>query len=191
MGQRTNGHRLVIINNIIEKLLKLDTKFIAICLTFISSKKLSLLFEKMSKNVLIFLNMLSVLYACMLDTSIGLFLDTSSKTAVSKLLIILSDGRGVFYEGIEKVKSSVQRALVEGIFIVFVILDITGTSTSSIYDIKMPVYSPGNPIPAIKSYMENFPFPFYICLRDVNSLPMVMIEALKQWFDMSHKKTIN
>ena len=32
--------------------------------------------------------------------------------------------------------------------------------------------------------MENFPFPFYIVLRDVNNLTMVMIEALKQWFDL-------
>jgi midasin len=32
--------------------------------------------------------------------------------------------------------------------------------------------------------MENFPFPFYIVLRDVNNLTLVMIEALKQWFDL-------
>ena len=32
--------------------------------------------------------------------------------------------------------------------------------------------------------MENFPFPFYIVLRDINNLTMIMIEALKQWFDL-------
>ena len=50
---------------------------------------------------------------------------SSSNVAISKLLIILSDGRGVFYEGVDRVKSAVQNALSQGIFIIFVILDIT------------------------------------------------------------------
>lgn len=82
----------------------------------------------------------------MLDISTGLFCNTGSNAPVSKLLIILSDGRGVFYEGIDKVKNSVRHALAEGIFIVFVILDITDKSTASIYDIKMPVYTPDNAV---------------------------------------------
>jgi midasin (ATPase involved in ribosome maturation) len=69
----------------------------------------------------------------------------SATVPVSKLLIILSDGRGVFYEGVDKVKSAVQNALAQGIFIIFVILDITDKS-SSIFDIKMPIYTPGNPV---------------------------------------------
>jgi midasin len=32
--------------------------------------------------------------------------------------------------------------------------------------------------------MENFPFPFYIVLREIGSLPIIMIEALKQWFEL-------
>ena len=35
--------------------------------------------------------------------------------------------------------------------------------------------------------MEHFPFPYYIVLRDINNLPIVMIEALKQWFDLVTK----
>lgn len=133
----------------------------------------------------------------MLNVSIDIFNNAQSRSAkssststvpVSKLLIILSDGRGIFYEGIEKVKTAVQNALVNGIFIVFVIIDIPGKNTnSSIYDIKMPVYLPGNPMPIIKSYMENFPFPFYVVLREINTLPNIMIEALKQWFEMVTK----
>lgn len=87
----------------------------------------------------------------MLDTTVDIFKNAQVKSArsntsnvpVSKLLIILSDGRGVFYEGIERVKNSIQNALLEGIFIVFVILDIT-SKTSSIFDIKMPIYTPGS-----------------------------------------------
>jgi midasin (ATPase involved in ribosome maturation) len=59
----------------------------------------------------------------------------SNSNQVSKLLIILSDGRGIFYEGMEKVKHTVQKALQEKIFIVFIILDMPGKN--SIFDIKM------------------------------------------------------
>lgn len=70
---------------------------------------------------------------------------SSSNVAISKLLIILSDGRGVFYEGVDRVKSAVQNALSQGIFIIFVILDITDKNWS-IFDIKMQVNAPGNPV---------------------------------------------
>jgi midasin (ATPase involved in ribosome maturation) len=59
----------------------------------------------------------------------------SNSNQISKLLIILSDGRGIFYEGMEKVKNAVQKALQEKIFIVFIILDMPGKN--SIFDIKM------------------------------------------------------
>ena len=50
----------------------------------------------------------------------------SNTNQISKLLIILSDGRGIFYEGMENVKKTVQKALQEKIFIVFIILDMPG-----------------------------------------------------------------
>jgi len=39
-------------------------------------------------------------------------------------------------------------------------------------------------MPEIKSYMDSFPFPFYIILRDINSLPVVLSDALRQWFEL-------
>ena len=68
----------------------------------------------------------------------------SSNVPVSKLLIILSDGRGIFYEGIERVKNSIQYAIQHEIFIVFVILDTH--VKNSIFDIKMPIFMDGNPV---------------------------------------------
>jgi midasin len=35
--------------------------------------------------------------------------------------------------------------------------------------------------------MENFPFPFYVVLKEINSLPTIITEALKQWFEMVSK----
>lgn len=39
-------------------------------------------------------------------------------------------------------------------------------------------------LPEIKPYMDYFPFPFYIILRDINSLPHVLCDALRQWFEL-------
>lgn len=32
--------------------------------------------------------------------------------------------------------------------------------------------------------MERFPFPFYILLRDLASMPAVLGEALRQWLEL-------
>lgn len=36
----------------------------------------------------------------------------------------------------------------------------------------------------ITSYMDSFPFPFYLILRDINNLPAVLSDALRQWFEL-------
>ena len=39
-------------------------------------------------------------------------------------------------------------------------------------------------LPEITSYMDHFPFPFYLILRDINSLPHILSDALRQWFEL-------
>lgn len=128
--------------------------------------------------------------AQMLNVSTSIFNSSTSRVQkvtsgvnISKLLIILSDGRGIFYEGMDTVKNAIRNAMQEQIFIVFVLLE-TPRNKSSIFDIKMPIFEEGDPIPKIKSYMEQFPFPFYVVLKDVNNLSNIIGEALKEWFDM-------
>lgn len=36
----------------------------------------------------------------------------------------------------------------------------------------------------IVSYMDNFPFPYYVIVRDLNQLPVVLSEGLRQWFEL-------
>lgn len=54
----------------------------------------------------------------------------------------------------------------------------------SILDIKVPIFKGPGEMPEIRSYMEEFPFPFYIILRDVNALPETLSDALRQWFEL-------
>jgi midasin len=36
----------------------------------------------------------------------------------------------------------------------------------------------------IARYLDSYPFPYYVVLRDVQALPEVMADALKQWFEL-------
>lgn len=57
-------------------------------------------------------------------------------------------------------------------------------SQDSILDIKVPIFKGPGELPEIRSYMEEFPFPFYMILRDVNALPETLSDALRQWFEL-------
>ncbi|KAJ6665782.1 hypothetical protein lerEdw1_001254 [Lerista edwardsae] len=101
----------------------------------------------------------------------------------AQLLLIVSDGRGLFLEGKERVTAAVQSVQNANIFVIFVVLD-NPNSRDSILDIKVPIFKGPGELPEIRSYMEEFPFPFYIILRDVNALPETLSDALRQWFEL-------
>lgn len=100
----------------------------------------------------------------------------------AKLLIIVSDGRGVFSEGEMNIKQAVRRANLANIFMIFVIID-NPENKSSILDIRMPIFKDGKLL-NIQNYMDVFPFSFYIILKNINSLPNVLSDALRQWFEL-------
>ena len=101
---------------------------------------------------------------------------------MSKLLVVISDGRGIFNEGKSRVLEDVQKARRDNIFIVFLIVDIG--QEKSIMDIRFPVFDTEGNLTRIESYMENFPFSFYIILRDMKNLPGVLCDSLQQWFEL-------
>uniref|UniRef100_A0A3Q1JQ86 Midasin n=1 Tax=Anabas testudineus TaxID=64144 RepID=A0A3Q1JQ86_ANATE len=130
-------------------------------------------------------------------TRIAQFLETSTKmflaarqqipgslnSDTAQLLVIVSDGRGLFLEGKERVVTAVQAACSANVFVIFIILD-NPNSRDSILDIKVPIFKGPGELPEIRSYMEEFPFPFYVILRDVNALPETLSDALRQWFEL-------
>ena len=103
--------------------------------------------------------------------------------SINQLLVIISDGRGIFLEGKDLVERSVRQTMENGIFVIFIILD-SPDNRDSIVDIKVPIFSQQtDSLPEFKSYLEIFPFPFYIVLRDIQSLPETVSNALRQWFE--------
>ncbi|XP_029451275.1 midasin isoform X2 [Rhinatrema bivittatum] len=107
----------------------------------------------------------------------------SSNPETAQLLLIVSDGRGLFLEGKERVTAAVRAARNANIFVIFVVLD-NPSSRDSILDIKVPIFGGSGEMLEIRSYMDEFPFPFYIILRDVNALPETLSDALRQWFEL-------
>lgn len=59
----------------------------------------------------------------LLDFTIEMFASQSSSSDNAKLVTILSDGRGIFSEGIETVTTAVRKAKLLNIFLVFIIVD--------------------------------------------------------------------
>ena len=121
----------------------------------------------------------------LLNLSTQLFMSSSSSASrnlsVSQLLVIVSDGRGVFHEGKEKVIQAVRRARQAGYFCLFLIVE-NPEAKDSVLDIRLPIFSGGKC--SIDSYMEHFPFSHYIVLRDVSTLPRTLSDALRQWFEL-------
>ena len=106
----------------------------------------------------------------------------NAQSLTAQLLLIVSDGRGIFSEGADCVHQSIRRAKQAGIFMVFVIID-NPDSKDSILDIRQPVFEAGKLL-GIKPYLDSFPFPFYVILRDIQTLPVVLSDALRQWFEL-------
>ncbi|RDW90419.1 AAA family ATPase midasin [Aspergillus mulundensis] len=100
-----------------------------------------------------------------------------------QLELIISDG---ICEDHETIKRLVRQAQEERIMIVFIIVD--ALKGNSILDLTQASFEPdtesgtGEMKLRMKRYLEGFPFPYYLVVRDVRELPAVLATALKQWF---------
>ncbi|TRY63986.1 hypothetical protein TCAL_02073 [Tigriopus californicus] len=102
---------------------------------------------------------------------------------LSKLLIVISDGKGILNEGKMKVEEAVRNMKLQNVFTIFVIVE-ASASSESVLDIRAPVFDDLGNLRSIDSYMASFPFPFYIILREVKNLPIVLSDALRQWMEL-------
>ncbi|GLA60542.1 hypothetical protein AtubIFM54640_001021 [Aspergillus tubingensis] len=97
-----------------------------------------------------------------------------------QLELIISDG---ICEDHETIQRLVRQAQEERIMIVFIIVD--AVKGSSILDLSQASFEDdgsGEMKLRMKRYLEGFPFPYYLVVRDVKELPAVLATALKQWF---------
>lgn len=53
----------------------------------------------------------------------------------------------------------------------------------SLLDMQTVSFVGGRPV--FRRYMDDFPFPYYVLLRDIGSLPRTLADLLRQWFELS------
>jgi midasin len=56
-------------------------------------------------------------------------------------------------------------------------------TASSLLDMQSVKFVDGKPV--FERYMDSFPFPYYIVLRDIAALPATLADLLRQWFELN------
>ncbi len=95
-----------------------------------------------------------------------------------QIVFVLSDGRFGEREG---VKQWIREAESNNMLLVFIIIDNPNPKDSIL---QMQTVSYPNGKLQITRYIDNFPFPYYIILNNIHSLPSVLADAVRQWFEL-------
>lgn len=54
----------------------------------------------------------------------------------------------------------------------------------SILDIRVPQFTSDRKTITMQSYLDTFPFPYYVIVRNLAQLPLILSDAMRQWFEM-------
>nr|CAG8526340.1 11509_t:CDS:10 [Entrophospora candida] len=97
-----------------------------------------------------------------------------------QLQIIISDG---VCEDHESIKALVRKAVELQIMVVFIIIDnkLENDSIMSMNQVKYKLVD-GNMTIQMERYLDKFPFDYYVVLKNINSLPETLADALRQYF---------
>ena len=103
---------------------------------------------------------------------------TSSGADTWQLQLIVSDG---VCEDHESIRRLVRQAHKERIIVIIIIVD---TSKHSIINMTSAEFENvnGEMKLKVKQYLADFPFTYYLVVRDITGLPNVLSKALSQWF---------
>ena len=105
-----------------------------------------------------------------------------SSSSSPQLLVLISDGR-IERDSRSKLRSSLREMSEQNILVVMLIVEgCNDKKRDSILDMKEVSFEGGRP--KLNFFMENYPFPYYIIVEDMNTLPEVLGDALRQWFEI-------
>lgn len=54
--------------------------------------------------------------------------------------------------------------------------------SNSVLDMQMVNFVQGKVVR--RAYMDDFPFPYYLVVRDLHHLPDTIADAMRQWFEL-------
>jgi midasin len=98
-----------------------------------------------------------------------------------QLVFLISDGR-IERDSRSALKGLIREMLERNILLAMIIVEGNEKKKDSILNMKEVSFEKGKPI--VKRFIEDYPFPYYIVLDDVATLPEVLGDALKQWFEI-------
>ncbi|KAL3008468.1 hypothetical protein AAZX31_07G033800 [Glycine max] len=116
-----------------------------------------------------------------LDTAVAKARLPSGHNPLQQLVLIIADGR--FVEK-KKLKQCVRDVSTGNRMVAFLLLD---NSQESIMDLKEVSVEGGQT--KIFKYMDSFPFPYYIVLRNIEALPRTLANLLRQWMELMQHST--
>ena len=105
----------------------------------------------------------------------------ASNSETLQLCFIISDAR-IDSDNRSKLSQIMRTMAEQHILAVLVVIDCTEDSANSIFNTRIVEFTPTGVITS--QYLENFPFPYYIVIQNMDSLPEVLSAALKQWFEV-------
>jgi len=110
-------------------------------------------------------------------------LEDSGDGSSMQLVFLISDGR-IERDSRSALKRLIREMTERNILLAMIIVEGKGKGKKkdSILNMKEVTFEKGRPV--VKRFIDDYPFPYYIVLDDVASLPEVLGDALKQWFEM-------
>jgi len=108
-------------------------------------------------------------------------LEDSGDQSSMQLVFLISDGR-IERDSRSALKRLIREMVERNILLAMIIVEGNGKKKDSILNMKEVSFEKGKPV--VKRFIDDYPFPYYIVLDEVASLPEVLGDALKQWFEM-------
>ena len=126
----------------------------------------------------------------MLDDLKSLSTSRNKGAVMQQLVLILADGR--LHENKDNLQKAVRNLSTQnGVLLVFIILDSSNSGeclegfekSQSIVDMQSVSFENGKP--KFERYLDSFPFPYYVILKNSSDLPRTLGNLLKQWIELS------
>ncbi|KAI4355485.1 hypothetical protein L6164_004254 [Bauhinia variegata] len=120
----------------------------------------------------------------MLDAAVAKARLPSGHNPLQQLVLIIADGR---LNEKEKLKRRVRDVLTSNRMVAFLLLD---NSKESIMDLMEASFDDSNKtFSKFSKYMDSFPFPYYIVLRNIEALPRTLADLVRQWLELMQHST--
>jgi midasin len=111
--------------------------------------------------------------------------NSSSNSSPQQLVFIISDGHCD-----REMRPALQRRMRDmsekGQLVALIIIDKGGPE--SILGLSSVSFTPGQGVVQTR-YLDGYPFPYYIVLRDLQALPEILADALRQWFELVQRQS--